>query len=62
MDTVKMYGPGISDPTKTVNRDVPKCDVQAYKAAGYVEGSIEEEVVEAVEAPAKPTKGKPKGK
>ncbi len=40
-----MFGPGISDPTKIVNRDVPKCDVQAYKAAGYQVGSIVEEPV-----------------
>jgi hypothetical protein len=43
----KMYGPSISDPSKIVNRDVPACDVQAYKAAGYVLGSIKEEKVEA---------------
>lgn len=42
--TVAMYGPSISDPSKTVNRDVPECDVQAYKAAGYVFGSIVEEI------------------
>jgi hypothetical protein len=39
--TVAMYGPSISEPSKVVNRDVPVCDVQAYKAAGYVLGSIE---------------------
>lgn len=43
--TIPMYGPAISDPSKTVNRDVPVCDIQAYKAAGYVIGSIVEEVV-----------------
>ena len=43
-----MYGPSISEPTKIVNRDVPKCDVQAYKAAGYVIGSIAEEPLEVV--------------
>ena len=53
--TVAMYGPSISDPTKVVNRDVPVCDVQAYKAAGYVLGSVAvekpvEPVVEKVEA------------
>ena len=47
--TIPMYGPGISDPSKTVNRDVPVCDIQAYKAAGYVFGSIEEVVEEVVE-------------
>jgi len=36
-----MYGPSISDPSRVVNRDVPVCDIQAYKAAGYVVGSIE---------------------
>lgn len=41
--TVAMYGPSISDPSKTVNRDVPVCDIQAYKAAGYALGSIEVE-------------------
>lgn len=40
--TVKMFGPSISDPTRIVNRDVPACDEQAYKAAGYKRGSIEE--------------------
>lgn len=52
IETVAMYGPSISDPSKTVNRNVPRCDVQAYKAAGYVEGSIEvEEATEAAETP-----------
>lgn len=37
-----MFGPSISDPAKIVNRDVPKCDVQAYKAAGYKEGTVAE--------------------
>lgn len=44
VETVKMFGPSISDPSKIVNRDVPKCDVQAYKAAGYQLGSKPEEV------------------
>ena len=39
-----MFGPSISDPSKIVNRDVPKADIQAYKAAGYQLGSIAEEV------------------
>lgn len=47
--TIAMYGPSISDPSKVVNRDVPVADIQAYKAAGYVVGSIAEEV-EPVEA------------
>lgn len=37
MRTVKMFGPSISDPSKIVDRDVPECDVQAYRAAGYQE-------------------------
>lgn len=41
-ETVAMFGPSISDPTKIVNRDVPVCDLQAYKAAGYQIGSIPE--------------------
>jgi hypothetical protein len=40
---VKMFGPSISDPTRIVNRDVPACDEQAYKATGYKRGSISEE-------------------
>jgi hypothetical protein len=48
--TIAMYGPSISDPSKVVNRDVPVADIQAYKAAGYVVGSIVEEV-ETVEVP-----------
>ena len=56
MELVKMYGPSISDPSKTVNRDVPKCDVDAYIRAGYQEGSIKEEVVEEVQE--QPKKGK----
>ena len=36
-----MFGPSISEPTKIVNRDVPECDLQAYKAAGYKIGSVE---------------------
>jgi len=40
MKTIAMFGPSISEPTKIVNRDVPECDVQAYKAAGYAVGSV----------------------
>ena len=40
--TVAMYGPSISNPARIVNRAVPVCDIQAYRAAGYVLGSIEE--------------------
>ena len=57
VQTVAMFGPSISDPSKTVNRDVPACDVQAYKAAGYKLGSIAEEVVAEVVAEPK-KKGK----
>jgi hypothetical protein len=39
--TVPMFGPSISDPSQIVNRDVPACDMQAYKAAGYKVGSVE---------------------
>jgi hypothetical protein len=39
--TVKMYGPSISDPSRIVNRDVPARDEQAYVRAGYKRGSIE---------------------
>lgn len=42
--TVAMFGPSISEPSKIVNRDVPVCDVQAYKAAGYQLGSKPVEV------------------
>jgi hypothetical protein len=42
VETVAMYGPSISDPSKIVNRDVPECDVQAYKAAGYAFGTVQE--------------------
>lgn len=38
-----MFGPSISDPSKIVNRDVPKCDVGAYRAVGYQEGTVEAE-------------------
>ena len=44
VETVAMFGPSISDPSKVVNRDVPVADIQAYKAAGYKLGSIAEEV------------------
>ena len=42
IETVPMYGPSISDPSRIVNRDVPKNDIQAYKAAGYQMGSVKE--------------------
>jgi len=45
VQTVAMFGPSISEPTKIVNRDVPVGDIQAYKAAGYREGSVAEEPV-----------------
>jgi hypothetical protein len=49
MQTIKMFGPSISDPSRVVNRDVPACDEQAYVRAGYKRGSIAEqpEVTEA---------------
>lgn len=43
MKKVKMFGPSISDPSQMVNRDVPECDVQAYRNAGYEEGSLPDE-------------------
>ena len=42
VETIKMFGPSISDPTKIVNRDVPVCDEQAYVRAGYKRGSVED--------------------
>lgn len=67
MALVAMHGPSISDPSKTVNRDVPEEDVQAYKAVGYVLGYMPESKPAAVAAEAeKPkdivTKAKPKGR
>lgn len=35
-----MFGPALSGPARLVNRDVPVCDEQAYKAAGYKRGSV----------------------
>lgn len=52
--TIAMYGPSISDPSKVVNRDVPVCDLQAYKAAGYVVGSIVESVPDDLHADGTP--------
>lgn len=40
MKLVKMFGPSISEPDKMVDRDVPEADVQAFRAAGYKEGSL----------------------
>lgn len=40
VETVPMFGPSLSDPSKIVNRDVPKADVEAYRGAGYREGTI----------------------
>jgi hypothetical protein len=50
-----MFGPALSGPARLVNRDVPVCDEQAYKAAGYKRGSIAEEaqVLEGPKAAAK---------
>jgi len=44
VETIKMFGPSISDPTKIVNREVPVCDEQAYMRAGYKRGSVEDVV------------------
>lgn len=54
MQTIKMFGPSISDPTKIVNRDVPVCDELAYKAAGYQRGSIPEPAEVSTPDPVKP--------
>ena len=40
METVLMHGPGISNPDKIVEREVPLADVNAYARAGYVEGGL----------------------
>jgi hypothetical protein len=40
METVLMHGPGISNPNKIVEREVPLADVNAYARAGYVEGGL----------------------
>jgi len=47
METIKMFGPCISDPSRIVNRDIAACDEQAYVRAGYKRGSVPEEVSEA---------------
>jgi hypothetical protein len=51
--TIKMFGPALSGPARLVNRDVPACDEQAYKAAGYKRGSISEVSEAAESAPVK---------
>ena len=35
-----MYGPGISNPEKIVERDIPQADVQAYVNIGYKLGKL----------------------
>jgi hypothetical protein len=64
--TVPMFGPSISDPSQIVNRDVPVCDMQAYKAVGYKVGSVEvmpmPEPVEEVKEPKAVEMPKGKGK
>lgn len=62
MATVAMHGPSISDPSKTVNRDVPENDVQAYKAVGYVLGYMPETEKAAEQPKEIVTKAKPKGR
>lgn len=58
MKLVDMTGPSLRDPSQTVNRKVPAADVQAYRAAGYVEGTTEGAVapedVKAVEPETEP--------
>jgi hypothetical protein len=67
MDKVKMHGPSFDGSGRLVNRDVPAIDVRAYKAAGYVLGSLPEEPkpqkVETVQEPVKVKQAvKPKAK
>lgn len=54
MQTIKMFGPSISDPTRIVNRDVPACDELAYKAAGYQRGSVPDPAEVSTPEPVKP--------
>lgn len=42
--TVSMHGPSFDGSGRLVNREVTKGDIGAYRAAGYVEGSIVEEI------------------
>jgi len=41
---VTMHGPAFDDSGDLVNRQVPLSDVAAYRAAGYVDGSLPTEV------------------
>ena len=38
--TVSMHGPSFDGSGRLVNREVTKGDIGAYRAAGYVEGSL----------------------
>jgi hypothetical protein len=60
MKTILMHGPGISNPAEIVEREVPECDVQAYKAAGYVEGGLPKEEAAASDEPVRVLGGLPK--
>jgi len=53
LETIKMFGPSISDPTRMVNRDVPVADEQAYVRAGYKRGSLPDSEAPAVAEPVK---------
>jgi len=63
---ILMHGPGISDPTRTDEREIPEIDVEAYKAIGWTFGAAPKapKPVEAkVEAKAdERPKAQPKGK
>lgn len=56
MKTVLMHGPSLSDPSKIVEREIVEVDVQAYRAAGYVEGGLPKKAVEA-KSEGKPAEG-----
>lgn len=38
VETVLMHGPDLKDPSKVIEREVPKADIQAYRASGYQMG------------------------
>ena len=42
IETVKMYGEAFDGSGKIVNREVPVADVEAFRAAGYQFGEVEE--------------------
>lgn len=48
--TIRMHGLAFDDSGDKVNRDVPIADVEAYKAAGYIEGYLYTEADAAAQA------------